>query len=64
LRATFHIEEGDILSVIRDQAAHLKPDLLAIGSHGRSVLRHALIGSVAGSLLSDPPVDVLATKPR
>ena len=64
LRATFHIEEGDILSVIRDQAAHLKPDLLAIGSHGRSVLRHALIGSVAGSLLSDPPVDVLATKAR
>ncbi|MCK5496927.1 MAG: universal stress protein, partial [Hyphomicrobiaceae bacterium] len=39
LRATFHIEEGDILSVIRGQAANLKPDLLAIGSHGRSGLR-------------------------
>ena len=61
LRATFHIEEGDILSVIRGQAANLKPDLLAIGSHGRSGLRQALIGSVAGNLLSDPPVDVLAT---
>jgi nucleotide-binding universal stress UspA family protein len=36
--------------------------LLAIGSHGRSGLRQALIGSVAGNLLSDPPVDVLATK--
>jgi nucleotide-binding universal stress UspA family protein len=62
LRATFHVEEGDILSVIRDQAARLKPGLLAIGSHGGSGLRHALIGSVAGNLLSDPPVDVLVTE--
>ncbi len=62
LRATFHVEDGDILSVIRDQATRLKPGLLAIGSHGRSGLRHALIGSVAGNLLSDPPVDVLVTK--
>ena len=62
LRATFHVEDGDILSVIRDQAARLKPGLLAIGSHGRSDLRHALIGSVAGHLLSDTPVDVLVTK--
>jgi nucleotide-binding universal stress UspA family protein len=62
LRATFHGEEGDILSVIRDQAARLKPGLLAIGSHGRSGLRQALIGSVAGNLLSDPPADVLVTK--
>ena len=64
LRATFHIEEGDILSVIRDQAERLKADLLAIGSHGRFSLRHSIIGTVAGNLLSNPPVDVLATKPR
>jgi len=62
LRATFHIEEGDIISVIRDQAERLNADLLAIGSHGRSSLRHAFIGTVAGNLLSDPPVDVLVTK--
>ena len=62
LRATFHIEEGDILSVIRDQAERLKADLLAIGSHGRFSLRHSIIGTVAGNLLSDPPVDVLVTK--
>ena len=62
LRATFHIEEGDILSVIRDQAECLKADLLAIGSHGRFGLRHSIIGTVAGNLLSDPPVDVLVTK--
>jgi nucleotide-binding universal stress UspA family protein len=62
LRATFHIEEGDILSVIRDQAERLKADLLAIGSHGRFCLRHSVIGTVAGNLLSDPPVDVLVTK--
>ena len=62
LRVTFHVEDGDVLGVIRDQAARLKPDFLAIGSHGRSGLRHALIGTVAGYLLSDPPVDVLVTK--
>jgi len=62
LRATFHIEEGDILSVIRDQAERLKADLLAIGSHGRFGFRHSIIGTVAGNLLSDPPVDVLVTK--
>ena len=62
LRATFHLEEGDIVRVIRNQVARLKPDLLAIGSHGGSGLRHALIGSVAGRMLSDPPVDVLVTE--
>ena len=54
--------DGDVLSVIREQATRLKPDLLAIGSHGRSGLRQALIGTVAGNLLSDPPVDVLVAK--
>jgi len=62
LRVTFHIEEGDILSVIRNQVTILKPDLLAIGSHGRSGLRQALIGTVASNLLSDPPADVLVAK--
>jgi nucleotide-binding universal stress UspA family protein len=62
LRATFHLEEGDIIPVIREQAARLNPGLLAIGSHGGSGLRHALIGTVAGNLLSDPPVDVLVTE--
>ncbi|MCP4781165.1 MAG: universal stress protein [Hyphomicrobium sp.] len=62
LQVTFHVEDGDVLSVIREQARRLKPDLLAIGSHGRSGLRQALIGTVAGNLLSDPPVDVLVAK--
>jgi nucleotide-binding universal stress UspA family protein len=62
LRVTFHVEDGDVLGVIRDQVARLRPDFLAIGSHGRSGLRQALIGTVAGHLLSDPPVDVLVTK--
>lgn len=62
LRAKFHMEPGDIVSVIRDQVARLKPGLLAIGSHGRSGLRQAIIGSVAGSLFANPPTDVLVTK--
>ncbi len=62
LKVIFHVEDGDVLGVIRDQVARLRPDFLAIGSHGRSGLRQALIGTVAGHLLSDPPVDVLVTK--
>jgi nucleotide-binding universal stress UspA family protein len=62
LRATFHLEEGDIIPAIREQATRLKPHLLTIGSHGGSGLRHALMGSVAARMLSDPPVDVLVTE--
>ena len=38
------------------------PDLLVVGTHGRTGVAHALLGSVAGTLLADPPVDVLAVR--
>ena len=55
-------KEGDVRRVIRDQVTALKPDLLAVGTHGRTGLAHLIIGSVAEDLLADAPVDVLAVK--
>lgn len=56
------LPEGDAPHVIYSQVADLKPDLLAVGTHGRSGIAHALIGSVAEQMLADCPVDVLAVK--
>jgi universal stress protein E len=58
------IKEGDVRRVIREQVAALEPDLLAVGTHGRTGLAHAIIGSIAEDLLADAPVDVLAVKAR
>ena len=54
--------EGDILGSINAAVAKLNPDLLAVGTHGRSGLAHAVIGSVAEQLLCDASVDMLAAK--
>ncbi len=54
--------EGSVREVISGQIDTLRPDLLVIGTHGRTGVGHALLGSVAEDLLSDPPCDVLAVK--
>jgi nucleotide-binding universal stress UspA family protein len=42
-------------------AAH-SPDLLVVGTHGRSGLGRALLGSVAETLLAHATCDVLAVR--
>ncbi len=54
------MQEGSVRAVIGHQVERLEPDLLAIGTHGRTGVSHALLGSVAEDLLRDPPCDVLA----
>lgn len=56
------IREGEVRAVIREEADRLAPDLLVVGTHGRTGVGHALLGSVAEDLLRDPPCDVLAVK--
>ena len=56
------MREGTVREVISEQVKKLRPDLLVIGTHGRTGVAHALLGSVAEDLLSDPPCDVLAVK--
>lgn len=61
-RFTTVLREGEIRRVIREQVSSIKPDLLVVGTHGRTGIAHAIIGSVAEDLLADAPVDVLAVK--
>ncbi len=56
------MQEGTVREVIHQQLDRLKPDLLVIGTHGRTGAAHALLGSVAEDLLRSPPCDVLAVK--
>jgi nucleotide-binding universal stress UspA family protein len=56
------MQEGMVRDVIHRQIDRLKPDLLVIGTHGRTGVAHALLGSVAEDLLKVPPCDVLAIK--
>lgn len=53
------IRPGSVRGVIQEQIDQLKPDLLVIGTHGRSGIAHAIWGSVAEDFLSRPPCDVL-----
>lgn len=56
------VQEGMVREVIQRQTGRQKPDLLVIGTHGRTGVAHAFLGSVAEDLLKDPPCDVLAVK--
>lgn len=53
---------GRAPEVIRAEVERLCPDLLIVGTHGRTGVPHAIIGSVAEDLLSAPPCDVMAVK--
>ncbi len=46
-RVQTEIEEGDPKSKILDHAAGWKADLIVLGSHGRKVADHCLMGSVS-----------------
>ena len=54
--------QGDPAEVILDQAQRLKVDLLVLGSHGRSALSQALLGSLAQHYLHKAPCDVFVVR--
>lgn len=56
------MQEGSVRNVINEQTQLLKPDLLVIGTHGRTGVAHTFLGSVADDILNQPPCDVLAVK--
>ena len=53
------MQEGGVREVITARVQQTAPDLLVIGTHGKSGLAHAVLGSVAEDLLRSPPCDVL-----
>ena len=60
---SFRLEEGRPIDVIARAAEDLHPDLLVMGTHGRSGLVRALIGSVTEEALRTLNVDILAVPP-
>lgn len=56
------MQEGMVRDVIHRQIERLRSDLLVVGTHGRTGVAHAILGSVAEDLLRSPPCDVLAVK--
>jgi nucleotide-binding universal stress UspA family protein len=57
------ILRGDPRTVILAEAIRRWTDLLAVGTHGRSGLAHALIGSVAEWVIQAAACDVLVARP-
>lgn len=57
------IEEGGPFEVISKAVGHFKPDVLIIGTRGRSRMASALLGSVAEHVLRSLNIDILAVPP-
>lgn len=47
IKASGEVAEGPPSWAIREEVDRLKPDLLIMGTHGRSGLKHVVLGSVA-----------------
>lgn len=55
---------GDARSVVLHEAGRSRADLIAIGTHGRTALAQALLGSVASFIVATAPCDVLLVRAR
>jgi universal stress protein E len=53
---------GNPYFVLRDAIASFKPDLLAMGTHARSGIAIAMVGSLAREMLVEAPCDVLVVR--
>lgn len=62
-RWSLRVEEGGPMEVISRAVSELQPDLLVMGTQGRSRLLKALIGSVTEEALRSLNVDILAVPP-
>ncbi len=56
------VKEGKPATVILEAVRELEPDLIVMGTHGRSRLDHLLIGSVAERVMRKAPCDVLLVR--
>jgi nucleotide-binding universal stress UspA family protein len=57
------VKDGAAFEVISEAVKEIKPDLLLVGTKGRSGIPKLLLGSVAEEVLRSVEVDVLAVPP-
>jgi nucleotide-binding universal stress UspA family protein len=57
------LEEGTPIEIISRAVSDMRPDLVVMGTHGRSAVMKALIGSVTEEALRSLSVDILAVPP-
>ena len=56
------VREGYAATAIVDEATKIDADLIVIGTHGLSGLKHMLLGSVAERVVQKAPCPVLTVK--
>lgn len=56
------LRRGPARQVVPAEVEHLEADLLVVGTHGRTGIAHAMLGSVAEDLLRFPPCDTLVVR--
>ena len=56
------VVRGALPRALDEAVAERRPQLLALGSHGRSLISQALLGSLALRYLQAPPCDLLLVK--
>src|SRR5262249_5967272 len=62
LQADYRVEEGDAAARIVGAAQETRCDLIVMGTHGRTGLGRALMGSVAEQVLRTAPCPVVTVK--
>lgn len=63
VKVTSHLESGEPASTILRVAETAGADLVVVGTHGRTGVRHLLLGSIAEKLVRLSPVPVLTVPP-
>ncbi|MCL4767509.1 MAG: universal stress protein [Hyphomicrobiaceae bacterium] len=61
---TLLVRQGSPADVLRQHVTDHAADLVVIGTHGRTGLRRAILGSVAERVIATLPCDVLAVRPQ
>ncbi|KAA3611745.1 MAG: universal stress protein [Planctomycetota bacterium] len=56
------VKRGNPIDVILEDTRRIQADLLVIGTHGRTALKHLALGAVAEHLAQNAPVDVLLVR--
>ena len=56
------VRQGSVVDVLRSEVETLKADLLFLGTHARTGIGRAVLGSVAETMLAGAPTDILVAR--